>query len=703
MEDFEQLFGIVERVLFQNDENGYAVIRLKDWNGENCTVTGCLPDISCGEQLEATGSWTEHPSYGKQFSINSSSRYLPDSSEGIFAYLSSGVIKGIGPAIASKIVSEFGSDSLNVLACNPEKLSKISGISPDKAKIWSAVLKEKTGLRTMMEFVCPFGVKPIAAARLHRQYGNDAIEVVRNDPYVICQNSIGGSFSEADCIAAEMGITGNDRNRVRAAVIYVLQYHMGKGHCFIPRDSLVKSTSDMIGVEPHFIEELIDELAEMNLLVLDAPKDMTACYLPDLYEAEEYSAKWFSLNRDNVFVITGGPGTGKTTLIKQYIETLDERESKYYLIAPTGRAAKRMTEVTGKEATTIHRLLEAKFSRVDDRVVFDKNENDKLDCDAVIVDECSMIDVPLLTALLKALPENTKLVLVGDADQLPPVGPGIPFRAIIDSGVFQTKKLEKIYRQSADSRIIMNAHMINRGEHPDFSSNSGDFFRLKRLEAGSSVDTICELFATRLPAKMGFSINDIQVLSPTRRGELGTVNLNSRLQEVLNPAQTGKNEYRFGERVFREGDRIMQVRNNYDLMWQSEDLSSVGIGIFNGDIGTILSIDPETQLMTVDFDSRIVSYPFSCLNEMEHAWAITVHKSQGCEFKAVILALSPSSKMLLTRDVLYTGVTRARDILILVGDDYVADSMIDNYKKTKRFSYFRLRIMKYVGDSDGSS
>ena len=401
--------------------------------------------------------------------------------------------------------------------------------------------------------------------------------------------------------------------------------------------------------------------------------------------------------QNQLVVITGGPGTGKTTSIRAILAMFEKLGLKTLLTAPTGRAAKRMTELTGCEAATVHRLLGAKLAEDEESVVFGKNAGDLLDCDAVILDECSMVDISLMSALLEAMPADARLVLVGDADQLPSVGPGDVFSAIIRSEAVPVVRLTEIFRQNKTSRIVRNAHMINRGEHPDLSENAGDFFRLKRFQAASTVETITELCATRLPQRMKIPSADIQVLSPTRKGELGTVNLNKHLQEALNPPAKEKKEKLFGNAVFREGDRVMQIRNNYDIMWRNEANTAAGNGIYNGDIGVIRQIDPEQETMTVDFDGRIAVYTFDLLLELEHAWAMTVHKSQGSEYRAVILALCAASQMLMSRDILYTAVTRAKELLILVGDDQIAYQMIDNVRQSRRYNALRLRIRKLSG------
>ncbi len=734
-EELLELSGSVSSVIYKNEENGYTVLRLLDGSGETVTVVGCFPYASVGESMIISGRWTTHNVHGRQFKAEFAQRLMPDTEQDIYSYLAGGAIKGIGPAMASLIVNEFGEQSLAIIENEPEKLTRIRGISQNRARQISKDFRRQAGMRRLMEFVCSFGLRPILAMRVYRYYGDGGLDLLRENPYLLATEHIGGSFAEADIMAQEIGIDAYSPKRVSAAVLFELVHNAGNGHCFIPREKLAAITAQLIGVEPESADESIASLAESGQLICEDIAGCHACYLPVLYEAEVGSAERLaamaqrrfpdqldldalirSLERElniqyapmqrqilglalhhQLVVLTGGPGTGKTTSVRAILAMFDRLGMKTLLTAPTGRAAKRMTELTGREASTVHRLLEAKFADDDETLVFSKNAGDPLDCDAVILDECSMVDIQLLHALLEALPPDARLVMVGDADQLPSVGPGNVFSAIIRSQVVATVRLTEIFRQKEDSRIIRNAHMINRGEHPDFSENTGDFFRLRRMQAGSSVDTIVELVSKRLPEKMHIPPDEIQVLSPTRKGELGTVNLNKCLQEALNPHDGKKREKVFGEIVFRENDRVMQIKNNYDILWQSTDHKSAGSGIFNGDIGRVVQIDPDAEQLTVDFDGRMASYDFDSLLELEHAWAMTVHKSQGSEYQAVILALSAGSQMLLTRDVLYTAVTRARRLLIMVGDDQTAYQMIDNYRQTKRYSALRVRLRRLCG------
>ena len=729
MQELSEINGTVSAVIFRNDENGYGVVKLELDSGEKVTAVGCLPYIAPGEMLSAEGAWMTHAQHGRQFKIEQCSRLLPTSAEAIYEYLAGGTVRGIGPATAALIVDRFGDKALDVLEMQPEKLAEIKGISSSKAKDISAGFKKQAGVRRLTEFLCSYGIQPVFALRMFKFYGNSAIEVVHENPYILASSHIGASFAEADSLALALGLDGDSLNRVCAAVVFELVHNSGNGHCFIPRGKLTMATSQLIGVAHELVEDAVDKLAETGEIVCCTVAGLDACYLAPLYEAETYTAnriksmcrakaerkvditsivlrleaandiEYAPMQREAIalaaqnrmLVITGGPGTGKTTILKAVLALYDELELETYLAAPTGRAAKRMSELCGTEASTIHRMLGAKMSEDGETVVFGKDEEDKLACDALIIDECSMVDITLMHAILKALKPDCRILLVGDADQLPSVGPGNVFSDIIRSGVVPTVHLTEIFRQKADSRIVRNAHMIDRGEHPDFNENSGDFFRLRRMQGGSCVDTIVELCKKRLPENMKIPSNQIQVLSPSRKGETGTVNLNKCLQAALNPPDEGKKEKLFGETVFRVGDRVIQIKNNYDIAWKDK-LGKSGMGIYNGDIGTIVEIDTVSEYLMVDYDDRTALYGFEMLNELEHAWALTVHKSQGSEYRAVILSLNPVAQLLLTRSVLYTAVTRAKELLIMVGDDNVAHRMIDNHKQSRRYSALRIRL-----------
>ena len=725
-----EINGIISSVIYLNDENGYAVVRMETDSGEMVTAVGCLPYIAPGEMISAEGSWVTHAQHGRQFKIEQSNRLLPTSADGIYEYLAGSTVKGIGPATAALIVDRFKEKSLDILEMHPEKLAEIKGISLTKAKDLSASFKKQAGVRRLTEFLCAYNIQPLVALKLYRAYGSAALETVHENPYIISASHIGASFAEADNLALELGVEGDSMNRISAAVLFELQHNSGNGHCFIPRDKLIAATSQLISVPPDLVSDAIDSLSENGGIVCDTVANLNVCYLAELFDAETYTAdrlksmiglktkssanveklisklenmydiSYAPLQKQSIelalnnriLVITGGPGTGKTTILKGILSLYDELELETLLAAPTGRAAKRMSELTCREASTIHRLPGAKMSENGESVVFSKHEGDPLNCDALVLDECSMVDITLMCSLLKALKPGCRLVLVGDADQLPSVGPGNVFSDIIRSQTVPTVRLTEIFRQKGDSRIVRNAHMINRGEHPDFEANTGDFFRLRRLNGGTAVETIVELCARRLPDNMNIPSASIQVLSPTRKGEAGTVNLNKRLQAVLNPPSESKKEKLFGEVVFRVGDRVIQTKNNYDTIWKTKGGVS-GAGVYNGDIGTIAQIDPITETLTVDFEDKLATYSFEMLNELEHAWALTVHKSQGSEYRAVVLALSGDVQMLLTRGVLYTAVTRAKELLIMVGDDNIAHRMIDNNKQSRRYSALRLRLI----------
>ena len=725
-----EINGIISSVIYLNDENGYAVVRMETDSGEMVTAVGCLPYIAPGEMISAEGSWVTHAQHGRQFKIEQSNRLLPTSADGIYEYLAGSTVKGIGPATAALIVDRFKEKSLDILEMHPEKLAEIKGINLTKAKDLSASFKKQAGVRRLTEFLCAYNIQPLVALKLYRAYGSAALETVHENPYIISASHIGASFAEADNLALELGVEGDSMNRISAAVLFELQHNSGNGHCFIPRDKLIAATSQLISVPPDLVSDAIDSLSENGGIVCDTVANLNVCYLAELFDAETYTAdrlksmiglktkssanveklisklenmydiSYAPLQKQSIelalnnriLVITGGPGTGKTTILKGILSLYDELELETLLAAPTGRAAKRMSELTCREASTIHRLLGAKMSENGESVVFSKHEGDPLNCDALVLDECSMVDITLMCSLLKALKPGCRLVLVGDADQLPSVGPGNVFSDIIRSQTVPTVRLTEIFRQKGDSRIVRNAHMINRGEHPDFEANTGDFFRLRRLNGGTAVETIVELCARRLPDNMNIPSASIQVLSPTRKGETGTVNLNKRLQAVLNPPSESKKEKLFGEVVFRVGDRVIQTKNNYDTIWKTKGGVS-GAGVYNGDIGTIAQIDPITETLTVDFEDKFATYSFEMLNELEHAWALTVHKSQGSEYRAVVLALSGDVQMLLTRGVLYTAVTRAKELLIMVGDDNIAHRMIDNNKQSRRYSALRLRLI----------
>jgi len=751
-DNYIQISGTVKAVLFQNEENGYTVLKLEAQDGGDITVVGCLPYACPGEQLTITGEYTKHSVHGEQFKAEWAQRTMPEGAEAIFEYLASGALRGVGPATSTLIVSEFGGRALQVIEHEPERLAQVRGIGRKKAYELSDAFKKQVGIRRLMEFLGNYELRPVIAIRLFHDFGDKALELLEENPYIIAGEHIGASFAEADALAIKMGFEGDCAERVAAAALYELWHNSRNGHTFIPADKLIAATSQLIEVSAEAVEEALEVLSDSGEIVRTVIADREGCYLASLFEAEVYTAdrikamsgeklshkndidaiiemieaeqsvtyadmQRYSLKiaaQRQIMVLTGGPGTGKTTTVRAIVSLFEKMGLKTLLTAPTGRAAKRMSELTGRDAATVHRLLEAGFSAEGDELIFKRDEEEPLVCDAIILDECSMVDIYLMAALLRAMPPECRLIMVGDADQLPSVGPGNVFLDIIRSGIVETVRLTEIFRQGAESRIVANAHMINRGDYPDFKSNSAesDFFFLRRCEPAQTVETIIELCRHRLPEKMGISPMDIQVLSPTRKGETGTRYLNAVLQRVQNPPSPAKKEKKYGEIVFREGDRVMQTRNNYDIIWAKpekielsfdEDGAALpvitmgakpdhGTGIFNGDIGTVAGLDNENEVMTVLFDDRLAAYGFDMLPELEHAFAMTVHKSQGSEFKAVILAAQEGSPQLMSRSILYTAVTRARELLIIVGNDTTVFNMIDNHKVTRRYSGLRARL-----------
>ena len=733
-EEIEILSCTVRNVIFSNEDNGYAVLSVTDTDGSEQKMTGTFPYAWPGESITAYGHWSVHGTYGRQFEAESSERSTPEDERSMFSYLASGAVKGIGPVLAGQIVERFGNNALRVLEEEPQRLAEIRGISHGKAEKISKEYRRQVGLKKLVLLLSASGIAPEYAVRLYRFFGENALELLKENPYLLTVEGIGAPFGAADRLAEELGIEDTNPNRIRAGVSFVLRHNENNGHCFIPYGKLCAAAAEQLHLEQDDISSVMEEMTEQGELIRDTFGGVEACYLPDMYRAEKETAeriaamvqKFTGQNvnlerlieecekeqgmqfaeqqkqilryalQNQIVAVTGGPGTGKTTSLRAVLKLYERMGLRTMLAAPTGRAAKRMTELTGTEAATIHRMLGAKLSENSMDLVFAKNAENPLQCDALIIDECSMVDIRLMHALLQALPVTARLMLVGDAAQLPAVGPGDVFSAILRSEVVPSVQLTEIFRQQESSRIVRNAHMINRGEHPNLSENAGDFFRLQRMQAGSVADTVVELCSTRLPQKMHIPVSEIQVLSPTRKGECGTRELNRLLQAALNPPSAEKKERPVGEVIFRVGDRLIQTRNDYDILWECADGSS-GLGIFNGDIGILKEINPEEQMIMVDFDGREAKYDFESLNDLEHAWALTVHKSQGCEYRAVILALSDSSRRLLTRTVLYTAVTRARELLIMVGNENTAFRMIDNVAPSRRYNALRIRIREACG------
>ena len=729
MEELMTCEGTVHSIIFQNAENGYTVLRLLTEEGEVVTVVGCIPCVAPGEHLAVSGVWEQHPQHGEQLRAVELERTLPEDEEEIFSYLSSGICKGVGPATAQRIVDRFGAETLTVLEREPERLNLIKGITAKKAQEIAASFRQHMGLRRLMAFLAQYQLPPVLAMQLRQQYGDAALEMVENNPYLLSGDSCGVEFSVTDEIAMSMGIAADSMERLQAAVTFELSHNENNGHVFLPRNKLVAATCQLLDSESSLVEQALDDLIDRRAVVQEQVANVEACYLRRLWEAEvsacarlnnllavdadesrqaertvaeiereqgiTYAAQQRQAvalaAREGVLILTGGPGTGKTTTVRGIVALFQKMGLDILLAAPTGRAAKRMSELTGMEAQTVHRMLGMSWNESTHQVTFTKSEKEPLEADAVIVDEMSMVDLSLFSALLRALRPGTRLVLVGDADQLPSVGAGNVFSDLIRSGRVETVFLREVFRQAEKSAIIRNAHAVNMGEPPQLTNNQGDFFFLCRRDAERVVSTVVELCKTRLPDNMGVPSDQIQVLTPTRKGPSGTIRLNQYLQEALNPRAPGKMEIQWGDRLFREGDRIMQTRNDYNVVWEKPD-GTIGTGMFNGDVGKIIQIDPSGEWLAVNFEDRVATYGVEMLNEVDLAYAQTVHKAQGSEYRAVVLAAMPAAQSLMVRGVLYTALTRARELLIVVGDDAAIRAMAANDRQQKRYSGLRWRL-----------
>ncbi len=730
MTEMEVLQGTICAVVYQNYENGYAVLRLKCEDGQTITVVGTIPLPVVGEQLMVTGRWSSHSSYGRQFEAEFLERLMPKSAADIMGFLSSRVIKGIGPKFAARIVGHFGENTLHIMERQPERLAEVPGISAAKAAAIGEAFTQQMGMRQLMEFFALHHLPAELAVRTYRLYGDAAVDMLYDDPYLLTEEGLDAPFGAVDQFAIDLGVLGDDPRRVNAGILFELHYNLSAGHTFLPEEKLVAATCQLLSVGYGTVRSSVQELLEAERLVRDHLAGIDIVYLPGLYQAEIACAQSLSAFAQNRFpaprnlsklvkrasadkgiaysvqqeeaihaaattgllMITGGPGTGKTTLLNGILSLYEQMGLKCVLAAPTGRAAKRLTEVTGRDASTIHRLLEAGIDPYTGNLVFARDEDNPLKADAVIVDEMSMVDVMLLHSLLQAIPEYTRLVFVGDPDQLPPVGPGFPFSDMLRSACLPCVHLTEIFRQAQESLIVMNAHKVNQGQMPELKDVKNDFFFLTVRTEEAVGQTIAGLCATRLPKNMGIAPEQIQVLTPTKKGAAGTVSLNKLLQASLNPPAPNKRERQFGDFSFREGDRVMQTRNNYDIIWKKTDSSAVGTGIFNGDVGIIRQIDNAQELVRVVFDDREADYDFTQLNELEPAYAMTVHKSQGSEYRAVVLSAWNGSQYLLNRSVLYTAITRARELLIIVGREETIAIMTQNAKVGRRYSGLKLRL-----------
>ncbi len=725
----ERFSGSVEGIIYANEENGYTVFDFALDSGEMVTATGTLPYLAEGDSMVVYAKWAHNPKYGTQLQVVEYESVMPESEVAILRYLASGAIKGIGPKLAARIVAEFGEDTFDVIENHPEWLAQVNGVSRRRALEVAEDFRAKAGMRSaMMFFREPFGAA--ATVKIYRKWGTGAVEITKKNPYVLCDEIEGIGFDKVDTFAASLGFAKDSPERIRGGVCHVLRHNVFQnGHTCLPKDKLILAASEMLGVSGDEVETAISELFRLKQLVYVKQAAETYIFDKYTYECEKYIAdklmhldkacicadiseigrfiereeqvnhlSYAGLQRQaiidamssGVMVLTGGPGTGKTTVVRALLRIFNSMGLKVALAAPTGRAAKRLSESTQTEAKTIHRMLEFTYEKADE-AVFLRNENNLLEENVIIIDEMSMTDTYLFCALLKAVKSGAHLILIGDADQLPSVGAGNVLHDIIESGRFSTIKLTEVFRQAQESLIITNAHRIHSGEMPLLNVGDNDFFFMSR-ESGSAIAmTIADLCLNRLPKAYGADIaSRIQVITPSRRGEGGTDNLNRILQNVLNPKAKNKAEHLFREKIFRVGDKVMQIRNNYELEWVRG--SQRGTGIFNGDIGEIKAISISGKRMEILFDDRSVSYEFSMLEDLEHAYAITVHKSQGSEYPVVLIPMYQAAPMLLTRNLLYTAVTRAQKMVILVGRTDVVATMVSNDRQTLRYTGLDMRL-----------
>lgn len=727
-ENMDHVYGMVEEIIFRKEDTGYTIIDVASEDGELITVVGMLPDIAAGEEVHFVGNYEQHPTFGRQFKAEVVERTMPQTAASMLKYLASGTVKGVGPSTAAKIIEAFGEDTFDVIENKPEELSKIKGITREKAKAISEEFRKTNSTREMMIRLESLGLTANESINVFKVFGNNAVSRVTENPYVLCAADIGIGFERADALARGLADTINPAYRVKAGILHVVKYNLfSNGHTCLPREKLLTPCADLLDIDKDTVDITMDTLVSERQLTSLTIDDVEFVSLPYIYEAEYKAAQrikmmvkfppagretldkeieklekkngieYEKLQREaiitaaskGVLILTGGPGTGKTTTVNGILELFEHDGLNVVLCAPTGRAAQRMSEITGKEASTIHRLLEAERTG-DDRMSFCKNENDPIDADVVIVDELSMVDVVLFSALLSALPLGCRLIMVGDTDQLPPVGAGSVLHDLLESGLLPVVELSEVFRQAMQSLIVSNAHRIVHGEEPELSRVDNDFFHMERQSGSVVAGTIIDLYKDRLPKAYGYdSVKDIQVLCPTKKGDCGTANLNRLLQEAVNPPAKGKNEYKNMVRIFREGDKVMQVKNNYNIQWikkNGKGKATKGEGIFNGDTGIILEIDRRAGTMKINFDGREALYPAETVKELELAYAMTVHKSQGSEFEAVIMPVVDVPPNLCYRNLFYTAVTRARKKMITIGTKNTILAMVENDRKIKRYS-----------------
>lgn len=732
----EKLQGMVSDIVFKNEENGYTIASLANENDE-ITIVGCMPTLSVGESIEIEGKWVNHKIYGSQFEVQSFIPVTPSSLEGIYVYLSSGMIHGIGEKMAKRIVDKFGVDTLDIIQNTPERLTEVEGIGMKKVKQIQESYEENRELRNIIIQLSPYGITPNYCLRIYKKYKDKSLEVINKNPYRLAEEVRGIGFRIADDIASKIGIDKYSPDRIMQGILFTLNQSLGSGHTYLPKRILIEQSVKILGIESKYVENGIMDLAYDQKIHLENMNGEILIYLMMYYICEngvckeiiklsQHETKDLRINieeeikvvekedgislannqilavkesiNNGVTIITGGPGTGKTTTINTIIKIFENNDQKVLLCAPTGRAAKRMSETSNKEAKTIHRLLEMGFATDSDELVFFKDEEDPIDADVIILDEASMVDIILMYNLLKAVKLGTRLLLVGDSDQLPSVGAGNVLKDIIDSDVIKTVRLNEIFRQARESMIVVNAHKINNGEPLFLNVKNKDFFFLRKKNNEEILNEIIGLVSERLPKFYKFDkLKDIQVLTSMRKGDLGVNNLNIELQKYLNPPSKYKQEEQFAKRIFRVGDKVMQIRNNYTKKWETEDKSDRGEGIYNGDIGYIFYIDKDKKTVFVLFDKiKIASYKYDELDELDHSFCTTIHKSQGSEFPVVVIPIVWAPPMLLSRNLLYTAVTRAKKLVVLVGDVKYLEQMIKNNRINDRYSNLSYKLNKFI-------
>ncbi|MCC0668137.1 MULTISPECIES: ATP-dependent RecD-like DNA helicase [unclassified Clostridioides] len=730
----EKLEGMISEIVFKNEDNGYTIAHLVNENDE-IVVVGCMPTLAMGESIEVEGKWVNHKIYGTQFEVNSFMPVKPSSLEGIYVYLSSGMIHGIGEKMAKRIIDKFGVDTLDVIQNYPEKLQEVEGIGSKKVKQIVKSYEEDRELRNIIIELSPFGITPNYCLKIYKKYKSSAIEIINKNPYQLAEDIRGIGFKVADSIANKIGIDKNSKDRVCQGILYTLNKSLSNGHTYLPEHILIQDSEKLLELSGDIVKECVMMLVYNQKIHIEKVNNENLIYLMPYYLSEngvcsqivklsQYEFEDLNIDIENeikileddkkiklaekqvlavkesmnsgVLIITGGPGTGKTTTINAIIDIFENNGKSVTLAAPTGRAAKRMSETSNKEAKTIHRLLEMGFS-TDDDLTFFKDEEDPINSDVIIVDEVSMVDIILMYNLLRAIKLGTRVILVGDSDQLPSVGAGNVLKDMIDSNIINVVKLNEIFRQAQESMIIVNAHKINNGEPLHLNTKGKDFFFIRKSTNEEILNEIIGLVNERLPKFYNVDkLKDIQVLSSMRKGELGVTNLNIELQKYLNKKEKFKVEESFSKRLFRVGDKVMQVKNNYTKKWETEDQKESGEGIYNGDIGYVYYIDKDKKTIYVLFDqTKIVSYLYDELDEIDHSFCTTIHKSQGSEFPVVVIPITWAPPMLLSRNLLYTAVTRAKKLVVLVGDVKYLEYMIKNNRVNQRYSNLGYKLNKF--------